>query len=180
MGTLAGITAVGGQDTVYGVVLLLHILSAIIGFGGVMLNGLYGQQAQQRPGREGVAISQANFAVSKVAEIFIYLVLVFGVILVLLAEEPVGWGDLWIWLSIVLFIVSLGISHGVLWPAARKMNALTEELSTTEGPPPGAGGPPPQVVQIEALGKRLAKADGALKVFLVVILYLMIWKPGLN
>jgi len=178
MGALAGITAIGGQDTVYGLVLLLHILSAIIGFGGVLLNGLYAQQAQQRPGREGVAINQANFAVSKVAEIFIYLVFVFGVILVLLAEEPVSFGDLWVSLSMLLFIAAIGISHGMLYPAVRKTNALAEELSTTEGPPPGTGGKPAQVIEMEALGKRIGMADALLKVLLVTILYLMIWKPG--
>jgi len=179
MGVLGEITAVGNQDTVYGLVLLLHILSAIIGFGGVMLNGLYAQQAQQRPGREGVAINQATFAVSKVAEIFIYLVFVFGVILVLLADEPVSFGDLWVWLSMLLFIVAIGISHGMLYPAVRQINALAEELSTTEGPPPGGGGKPPQVTEMEALGKRIGMADVLLKVLLVAILYLMIWKPGL-
>lgn len=179
MGVTATITAVGGDSTVYGFVLLLHILSAIVGFGGVLFNGLYASQAQQRPGREGVAINQANYAVSKVAEIFIYLVFVFGIILVLLADEPVGFGDLWVSLSMLLFIVAIGLSHGVLYPSVRKANALAEELATTEGPPPGAQGPPPQVAQLQALGRRIGRTAVALDVILVAILYLMIFKPGL-
>lgn len=179
MGVLADITAVGSQETVYGVVLLLHILAAIAGFGGVFWNGLYAQQAQQRPGPAGVAINQAVFAVSKTAEIAIYLVFVFGIILVLLADEPVGWGDPWVSISMLLYIVGLGISHGVLFPSVRKANALAEELARTEGPPPGAQGPPPQVVELEALGKKIGTADVVLKLLLVAILFLMIWKPGL-
>jgi uncharacterized membrane protein len=175
----AELTAIGGQDFVYGLVLLLHILSAIIGFGGVMFNGLYAQQAQQRPGPGGVAINQAVYSVSKVAEIFIYLVAVFGVILVLLAEEPVGWGDPWIGASILIYVVAMGISHGVLFPAVRKANALAEELAAAGPPPADAPGPPPQVAQLEELGKRIATADIVLKLALVAILYLMIWKPGL-
>jgi len=49
------------------------------------------------------------------------------------------------------------------------------------GPPPAgapAGGPAPQAVQIETLGKRLATVEPILHVILVVILGLMIWKPG--
>ena len=180
MGVLAGVTAIGNQDTVYGLVLLLHILAAIVGFGGVMLNGLYAQQAQQRAGREGVAISQANYAVGKVAEIFIYLVFVFGVLLVLLADDDtIGFGDLWISLSMLLFIIAVGVSHGVLNPAVRKANAIAEELARTEGPPPGASGPPPQVIELEALGKRMAATGMVLNLMVVAILYLMIWKPGL-
>ncbi len=179
MGLFAGVIQVGGDSTLYGLVLLLHILSAIVGFGGVMLNGLYAQQAQQRPGREGVAINQAVYSVSKVADIFIYLVFVFGVILVMLADEPVGWGDPWIGAAIVVYLIAIGVSHGVLYPAIRKANALAEELANSEGPPPGAQGPPPQVAQLEALGKRIGATDAFLKLALVVMLYLMIWKPGL-
>jgi len=179
MGVLATIIAAGSDETVYGIVLLLHILSAIVGFGGVQLNSLYAQQAQQRPGREGVAINQATFAVSKVAEIFIYLTFVFGVLLVLLSEDDlISFGQLWISLSMLLFIVGIGLSHGILFPSVRKANALAEELATTEGPPPGAQGPPPQVVQLEALGKKIGATDLALKLLLVAILFLMIWKPG--
>ncbi len=179
MGVLATIVELGSDETIYGIVLLLHILSAIVGFGGVQLNGLYAAQAQQRPGREGVAIGQANWAVSKVADIFIYLTFVFGVLLVLLSENDlIGFGDLWISLSMLLYIVAIGLSHGILYPSVRRANALAEELATTEGPPPGAQGPPPQVVQLEALGKKIASIDVVLKLMLVAILFLMIWKPG--
>lgn len=179
MGVFATLVLAGGDETVYGIVLLLHILSAIVGFGGLQLNGLYAQQAQQRPGREGVAINQAVFAVSKVAEIFIYLTFVFGFLLVLLAENDlISFGQLWISLSMLLYFVALGLSHGILFPSIRKANALAEELAVTEGPPPGAPGPPPQVAQLEALGKKIGMTDMVLKLMLVAILVLMIWKPG--
>jgi uncharacterized membrane protein len=179
MPVLAEITAVGDDSSLYALVLLLHILSAIAGFGGVMFNGLYAQQSQLRKGKEGVAITQSVISVSNVAEVFIYLTAVFGVLLVLLADEPVGWGDTWIWLSILIYVAALGLSHGVLQPSVRRIAHLSEELASMEGPPPGGGGPPPQVAEIEALGKRVGMTDAALKLALVAILYLMIWKPGL-
>jgi len=179
MGVLATIVELGSDEAIYGIVLLLHILSAIVGFGGVQLNGLYAAQAQQRPGAGGVAINQAVYAVSKVAEIFIYLTFVFGVLLVLLSENDlIGFEDTWVWLSMLLYLVGIGLSHAILFPSVKKANALAEELATSEGPPPGAQGPPPQVAQLEALGKKIGSTDVVLKLLLVAILFLMIWKPG--
>ena len=43
----------------------------------------------------------------------------------------------------LLYIVALGVSHSVLIPGHKKINALLLEME--QGPPP-AGGPPPQVV----------------------------------
>jgi hypothetical protein len=126
-----------------------------------------------------VAINQAVFAVSKVAEIFIYLVFVFGVLLVLMSENDlISFSDLWISLSILLYLIGIGLSHAILFPSVRKANALADELSRTEGPPPGAQGPPPQVVQLEELGKKIGTTDMVLKLILVAVLFLMIFKPG--
>ena len=60
-----------GND-LYKVVLVLHIFCAIVGFGAVYLNALYGQRDPEAPGPEGLAIYDANFRVSKVGEYFIY------------------------------------------------------------------------------------------------------------
>ncbi len=46
-----------GSDA-YKIVLVLHILCAIIGFGAVFLNGLYGAQAAKYKGPEGLAITR--------------------------------------------------------------------------------------------------------------------------
>ena len=69
------------SDTAYDIVLTLHILCAIIGFGAVILNGIYGAQVRAHPGPEGLAIFQANKLVSKIGTYFIYAVFVLGVLL---------------------------------------------------------------------------------------------------
>jgi len=79
----------------------------------------------------------------------------------------------WIWLSMTLYVIGLGLSHGVLRPRARRLNALMAEV--------GAGSAAPsaeQAAQLEAIGKRLALTEAALDVLLVVILVLMVFKPG--
>jgi len=170
------VLAFGGLNSgIFKLLLVLHILSAIVGLGAVMLNGLYAAQSQKRPGPEGRAVSEANEAVSNIAEKVIYLVPVFGILLVLASDSAIKFSNTFVWLSLVLFIAALGVSHSVLVPGQRKINALLLELE--QGPPP-AGGPPPQLVQIQALGKRQAAAGASLNVVVAVILILMIWKPG--
>jgi uncharacterized membrane protein len=167
-------------DFLYNLVLLLHVLSAIVGIGTVFLNGIYGAEAKKRPGPGGAAIGAANLAVSAIAEYFIYAVLVTGVLLVLMWDEGWSFSQTWIWLSIALYVVSLGISHGSQIPASKRMNQLATELAAAGPPPEGAapGGPPPQVVEMEALGKRLGAGGAALNLLTVAILVLMVWKPG--
>lgn len=170
------LAALNEGDWGYRVLLLLHILTAIVGIGAVFLNALYAAQARKRPGAPGRAVSEANFAVSAIAEYVIYLVAVFGIVLVLVTDAW-DFDQTWIWLAIVLFVVALGISHGVLIPSHTKMNVLLAELE--QAPAPGAaGGGAPLLAQVDVLAKRQAAAGAVLDVIVVVFLVLMIWKPG--
>src|SRR5438132_3780611 len=165
-----------GTSGYYNVLLVLHILSAIIGLGSVMLNGLYLSQAQRRPGPAGRAVSEANFAVSSVGEYFIYAIPVFGILLVLASHDAFKFSQAWVWMSLVLYVLAIGVSHSILIPGHKKINALLAEM---EQAPVPASGPPPQVAQIQALGQRQAAAGATLDVVVVIFLILMIWKPGL-
>jgi hypothetical protein len=167
-------------DTGYQLLLYLHILCAIVGFGGVLLNALYGAQAKKRPGPGGLAISEANFFVSGIAQYFIYAVFVFGFLLVGVSEDPGEVGsELWLSLSVVLYIVALGISHGIVKPTSKKMIALQQEM-VAAGPPPADAppGPPPQVAQLAELGKKMGTFGPILSILFLVILYLMVFQPG--
>jgi hypothetical protein len=55
------------------------------------------------------------------------------------------------------------------------MGVLMRELAA--GPPP-AGGPPPQATEMQSLGQRLGVLGPVLTVIMIVILFLMVWKPG--
>jgi uncharacterized membrane protein len=169
--------ALGGTNTgIYKFLLLLHILSIVVGIGAVMLNGLYASQSQKRPGPGGRAVSEANYAVSMVAENFIYVIPVFGILLVIFSDGAWEFSQAWVWLSIVVYVIALGISHSVLIPGHRRVNGLLAEM---EQSPPTASGPPPQVATLEATGKRLAAAGATNNLLVVVLIALMIWKPGL-
>ena len=67
------------MSTGYQVLVMLHLLCVIGGFGAVAYNGLYVSLAQRRAGGAGSrAILEVNTLVSGLAELLIYAALVFG------------------------------------------------------------------------------------------------------
>ncbi len=170
-----------GESGAFNFVLLLHILSAIIGFGAVFLNGLYAAQAKANRGPGGLAISEANYKVTSVAEKLIYAVPILGIILVAISKDHYfKFSQAWVSAALVLYVVGLGISHMVMIPGHRRINTLLRDMAGAGAPAAAAAaGPPPQAVEIEEIGKRMAVFGLVLDVLLIVIVYLMVFKPGL-
>ena len=168
------------METLDKFLLLGHIVCVVVGIGGVMLNGVYGLQAKARPGPGGLAITEANHKVNNIAEGFVYGIPVFGILLVL-RIDGYDFDQTWIWLALLLYVIAVGIVHAVMIPNVKKMIELQRELVAMGPPPAGApaGGPPPQVAQLEAHGKKLATFGPMLNIIALVIIILMIWKPGL-
>jgi uncharacterized membrane protein len=167
--------AINSQDDIYKVVLVLHILAAIVGFGAVFLNGVYASEMKRRKGPEALAIYEANWRVSKIGEYMIYAVPLLGIALVGMSDKEFEFSQTWVWLALVLYVVALSISHAVLLPSVKRIGVLMREM-VAAGPP--TGGPPPQVAEMEGLGKKAAAAGATLNIMLIVILSLMVFKPG--
>src|SRR3954451_25402576 len=155
--------AFGGVNSgIYKFLLVLHILSAIVGLGAVMLNGLYAAQTQRRPGPAGRAVFEANLFVTQVAEYVIYLIPIFGIALIYTSDKVWKFSQTWTWLSLLLYLIAIGISHAVMKPGAKRILALMDRDAA--------------VAEITEVGKRLGVCGAALNVIVVVILFLMIWK----
>jgi uncharacterized membrane protein len=166
---------------VYKAFLFLHILAAIVGFGGVMLNGAYAVQARKKPGREGLAIFQANeFVTLRIAIYSIYAVFVFGLITAIIGKPAVKFSQAWLSTAMLLYIIGIAISHAVMIPSSKKMEKLLVKMAAGPAPGTAGGGPPPEAAEAEALGKRLALFGGILNLLVIVVLFLMVVKPGLN
>jgi uncharacterized membrane protein len=158
----------------------LHLISVVVGFGTGVLTGIRGAEAKKRPGPGGLAIGESGYRVNSVAEKFIYLVPIFGLGLVGMSDGGWEFSQTWVWLSLLLYVVGIAVSHSVLIPSEKRMNALAAELVAAGPPPAGAaaGGPPPQVVEMEGLEKKLAASGTFLNVLVVVVICLMVFKPG--
>jgi len=158
---------VGIDGDLYQFIKVLHILAAIVGFGGMLIAGFYGQEARKRPGREGLAVAETTLAVTgKVPTMAVYMVPVLGVLLILFSDDTFKFSQAWVSLSFVLYFVLIGLAVGVQVPAIRKMVGLR----ASEG---GAAS-----AEMEALGKKVAAVSGIVNVLWVVTLFLMVFKPG--
>ena len=87
-------------------------------------------------GAEALAIYEANLTVSKIGEYFIYAVFIFGFALLGLSDSVWKFTQTWVWLAVALYIVGIGLSHGVVMPTVKRMGVLMGELLA--GPPPDA------------------------------------------
>lgn len=155
---------VGGD--LYNVVLVLHILTAIVGFGGMFVAGFYGNESRTRPGPEGLAIAQATLKVSgQVPTAAVCAVPILGILLILMSEDAIKFSATWISLSFLLYFVLMGLATGVQVPTIRKMVAARASGNASPA-------------EMEAMGKKVAIAGGAVNVLWVLILVLMVFKPG--
>src|SRR3954471_17149130 len=104
------LAAAGTNSGIYKFFFVLHILCAIVGFGGVVLNGFYAAQMQKRQDPGALAINEANQFVGRIAEIFIYAVFVLGIVLVALSDKEWKMSQSWLGISMGLYIVALGVA----------------------------------------------------------------------
>jgi uncharacterized membrane protein len=161
-------------------VLVLHLVAAIIGFGGVVIAGIFGAKGAVRGGHDGQVLGETTMdVVENWAMWFIYAVPILGIILIFLSEDVWDFGQTWISLSLLLYIVVLGIVHAAHLPNIRKLNALVAELAAGGASPAGAAsGPPPQVEELKRRGQLAGILGGVVNLLWVVIVFLMVWKPG--
>jgi uncharacterized membrane protein len=147
---------VGYRENLYNILLFLHLVTAIVGFGAVFLNGVYDARAKRLGAAEGRAISESNFAVSTIGEYAIYTVPIWGFAMIGVSDDAISFGETWVWLSLILYVIGLGISHGVVRPGAQQLlRTRTDDVE-----------------------KRVAAGGAALNLLLLVIVGLMIFKPG--
>ena len=83
---------------------------------------------QSGRGAEALGIYEANLTVSKIGEYFIYAVFIFGFALLGLSDSAWKFSQTWMWLSVVLYIVGIGLSHGVVMPTVKRMGVLMREV----------------------------------------------------
>jgi hypothetical protein len=162
------------------VVLVLHLLTVVIGFGGITLIGFVGASSQRYPGPAGQAVFDTSQRLGKVAEYFIYAVPVFGIALLFISttngNHVYWWDQAWVSASLLIYILTIGFVHSLHLPNLKKMGELMAEMNAS---PPPSGGPPPQVAELQERGKRAGLYGAISNLAWVVVLILMVWKPGL-
>ncbi|HET9070418.1 MAG TPA: DUF2269 family protein [Acidimicrobiales bacterium] len=156
----------------YDVLLVLHLLCVIGGFGYLAYSGLVLVLGRRRGASLGTL--EVTQQVGTLAEMLIYGAFVFGIAAVG-SSHRWHFGDTWVWVSIVLFVVAVGLLHGVIRRSQREYAALANRVAASSGP---VASDDPQVVRIERLERRLVAGWGAFNLFVVAVVALMVVRPG--
>lgn len=148
------IAAVG--DTGYNIVLVLHILSAFVAFSPAFVHPVLGEQSKAFDGTGRSTL--LGFIVQNGRRIYAPALIVTGILgFALQGMSDGAWefGQTWIWLAILIWIVMNGLLHAVVLPA---------EQAVADGD--------------DAAESRLKAGGLAITALLVVMIYLMVDKPG--
>ncbi len=157
------------------ILVLLHILCVIGGFGAVAYNALYMSLAQRRPGGGTAAVIEVNTLVSGFAELLIYAALLFGVGAVTASRSTIKFSDAWVSAAFAVYLVDVGVLHGWIKRYQRQYAATVSRLET-----PGAdtGSVEVDLAQLKQLERRVSLGWGAFNLLVVAAVYLMVFKPG--
>lgn len=159
------------MSTGFQLLLTLHLLCVIGGFGYLAYSGVTLVVGRRR----GAAIGtlEVTLQVGVLAELLIYGAVVFGIAAV---GSSGRWTfqQTWVWSALILYVVAIGILHGLIKRSQREYASLARQLSEV-GP---VRQRPPEIDRIESLEQRIAVGWGVFNLLVVAVVCLMVWKPG--
>jgi uncharacterized membrane protein len=151
----------------YNIVLFVHILAVIVGFGVLFTYPLLDAYARKTDIVDLVALHRFQvFLTSRVVQPSLLVILVAGIYL---ATDRWSLGDGWISATFAILIVIGGLAGAVIGPTEKKLLALAQrELKT--------GQKPSDAYEREAI--KLARFGGLASLLIVVAVFIMVTKPG--
>jgi uncharacterized membrane protein len=149
--------------------IFLHILSAIVAFGPTFAFAIYGAQAAKEP-QHANFMARANHVVNDRLVFPLILSMPVTGVLIIWASQRDLTTSRWLLAAIVIYVFAVLFSYFVQRPATLRMIELT-----SAPPPPGASGPSPELL---ATGAKIRRGGMLLGLAVVVIVFLMVVKPG--
>ena len=144
------------RGTGYNVMLFLHILTALVAFAPAFVHPLLASQTKALDAsNRGKVLGMIAGNGRRIYAPALILTGLFGFAMQGMSDGVIEFSQTWFWLAIVVWIVMNGVLHAVLLPPERAV----------------AGGD-------ESLAKRVDAGGMILTVLLLVMLYLMVFKPG--
>lgn len=155
--------------TVYHLLVTLHVLCVIGGFGALAYNPLYLSLSRRRPAGGAAAVVEVNGLVSGLAELLVYAALLFGVGAVGESHSTVSFSDPWVAGAFGVYFAAIGVLHGWIKPQGRRFGQTARQLEA------GSGG---DGALLQRLEKRVALGWGTFNLLVVAAVCLMVFKPG--
>jgi len=151
----------------YSVLLLLHIGSAVIGFGAVSMTGWQAWRAARGPGAPAADSVRRYFRPgANIAARALYGVPVFGLGLVVDSHGAFTGNDGFVVAGLILWLGATVVAEVVVWPGERRLQQMVRD-----GWEAGRGRP------VADEGRRVAAAATVLVVVFVVAVVLMVTQP---
>lgn len=145
--------------------LFLHLVTAIFAIGPLV----HAATTASRGLRQGDATATA--AAARTTKVYAYAsvaVVIFGFGLMSMqppwgkeGDTVASFGETWIWLSVLLWVVGVALALGVVVPT---LDRATAALGSGE--------------KADSLTGRVAAAGGVIGLIFLVIVVLMVWQPG--
>jgi uncharacterized membrane protein len=142
------------RDNTYNLVLFLHIVTVLVAFAPAVVHPLTFERMRGDSSFGRIA----GIAADNGRKIYFPSLVVtglLGIIMILLSDDLIGFSELWISLSFLVWIAICGLVSGMIMPNERKVAA-------------GDTG----------AARKVTLAGQITTVLLLVMLYLMIFKPG--
>ena len=157
--------------------LFLHVMGAIAVFGPTFAFPVIGRQAAQAPQHGHFAALVTDVIERRIVIPGAIVQGITGVALILiLGADLTSASYRWLVAGIILYLIAIGYAVAIQAPAATKMVELTAGGPPAGAPPAGApAGPPPEIA---ATSKQLQRGGLILTVLIVLIVALMVVKPG--
>ncbi len=142
----------------YNVFKTLHILAAVIGMGGFLVGSFFGARARRYTGAQAQAVYESfAFVLTRIAEPALWLTFLLGFAVIGTSDKLVKMSESWVGIAMLLALIAIAVIRFVV---AKGVNELTRDAAS------------------EAAQKRVAAASGVTHLLLVVVLILMVFKPG--
>lgn len=145
------------RDTGYNVVLFIHILAVIVAFAPAFVWPFVSVKLKKQGKPVGPAIGDlAAGNTAKVHGPALVIAGIFGFGLVGMSDKFIKFSEPWVSVAMLLWFIMLGVVFGMMLPAEKKAAAGDQSAD-----------------------KIVSMAGGIMHLLLVVVLYLMIFKPGM-
>ncbi|HET9060473.1 MAG TPA: DUF2269 family protein [Acidimicrobiales bacterium] len=165
----------GAPGTGYQILVFLHVLCAVGGFGVLIYRSFVLDMARRRGDAAVAGALYAYGQVSTVAEALVYGAGVFGLAAAAVGTAGVSFSDVWVQAAIGVYLAMVAVLHAVVRPAERRYRASLIELAQT--PPMAPPGRPPQLAEMDGLSRRIGIGTAVFNILLIGALYLMVFKP---
>jgi uncharacterized membrane protein len=152
---------------VIAILLLIHVAGAIIGFGPTFTFAILGPMSAKAGPQGGVALLEAMHAIEKRLTVPVAILVqpLSGLALIFVAGYSAAFfSHYWLWVSILLYAVAFYLA---IFGQNKRLERMIELAK--------AGPPTPEFT---ATAKRLSQMGPIITLLLVVIIVLMVTKPG--